>query len=496
MTANQHTLLTNPAASEYKLDPRILWQKHEVDELDDEFDRPEDIYMCFGIFYLDIFCTSVETEINKVLVTVQKKLDSWTVQYPWNAFTPFSVTLERLDSSTPYLFGYLKVESNRHRESSLIVGIMHELSQELGPHTFIKVCDSFGDLVLSDANEAVPPELEYPVGSNRLWLTEGKFKTIPISFYPTRGLTSAESIEFLKKASYKLSINQNMAKNISSLYVDKFPENQLSDLKMISIEVEDPLHYKILKDNPTAINFIISRLHTKYIKVDTSVALKSSRQQLDCLTNQGSRTLLSFSLNILDGDKNEKTIPVYAGKLISSALQDLINESILKVTNNEVKQSIFDLTKATNVFKGYKFKKDALLDPPDFTEDMNNIPGAQSFLDAFDKFRTEKHQGPPPKQSNTPNSDPFLPDDTQQAEDFMEFFLKDALGLSNEKIEEMTPSDMDTSDLMEKMNEFHSEFDPEKHTGEELTKLFDSLNMDEKSTRAFESSFRLFSGRE
>lgn len=497
MSANERIVLSNPHGLEYNLDPRILWQKHEVDELDDVFDRPDDTYMCFGIFYLDIFSTSVETELNNVLEVVQAELKDWTNQYPWSSFTDFSLSIEKLDSKTPYIFGYLNVHSNRYRESSLIVGILHELSQRLGPHTFIKLCDSDGDVLLSDAHEVVPSELEYPVGSNRLWLTEGNFKIIPTSFYPTRGLTSSEVMEFLAKASYKLITIEALKEKLESLHVKAFSKRQFSDMKKISISVEDHRDYKILEDNPTAINFIISRLHQKTIQIDTDSPMKNDARRLDCLSNITSRSILSTTLDMHDLTDNTEMIPVYAGRLISGALHDMLKENILTMSSETKTQTLFDLPKTANVFKDYTFETASLTEVPEVPEIFTKTPGVKEFMDSYDEFRTKKHQNSPPGKTKPRFDHPLFPDDIEEMEDFTEFMLKETMGLSDDKVEEMTPTDeMPISELLEVMSEFNEKFDPKVHKGEELTKLFKSLNMNEKDTRAFESTFRLFSGHE
>ena len=436
------------ADEDYYLSTEWLWQKHESDNIIEVFDAPDKIYLCFGIFLIDRLKLSKPKTLDAIYKSLSKELEYWNQHYPWSELSSFKLQLRELSDSTPYLFGYKCTQDNSVEENALILGILHNISQGFGPEIFVKICDTDGDFILADCNDSIPEEFNYPVANNRLWLHEGKFKLIPTYFYPDRGLTQGECIEFLGKAHYKLVTDQKLMSEIDKKYIQSFPHERLNDLQLLNIKIGDKECLEILKQNPTTLNFIIKQFHV--IDVEDPDISKYNGKGTECtfLISRVFLDLLSLYMDSRGLKRDQGEVQLYSGEIISLMLKTLLEDNTLAIQETDglhIKPGVHHMN---TTFQDFDFKKRSLSDMIELKDDM--IPD-QEALDKVAEFISQSStlqkntSQKKNSQSSTNESNPdsevkdFFKSENIDIDDddFFEFFLKDGLKLPQEKIDEL-----------------------------------------------------------
>lgn len=116
------------------VDSKYLWQP--VDGIESNSDaKLEDTYLCFGIFWLDIYADYQHQleELQKHQVRIKQSLNDWNIHYPWSNIEGVAMEIRFLSEDKgkrPYLFGYHCVEDNIEAEEGIVVSLLFEYLKE------------------------------------------------------------------------------------------------------------------------------------------------------------------------------------------------------------------------------------------------------------------------------------------------------------------------------------------------------------------------------
>ncbi|SMN22129.1 similar to Kazachstania africana KAFR_0H02500 hypothetical protein [Maudiozyma saulgeensis] len=445
---------------DYRLSVDWLWQKHENENIVEVFDAPDKTYACFGIFLVDRLKLSEKKILDTIHDSLTQEFKYWNENYPWSELSNFKLRFEELPDSTPYLYGYKCTQDNTIEQNAVIVGILHKIAQGFGPEVFVKICDTDGDFILAGCNETVPEEFNYPIANNRLWLHDGKFKLIPTYFYPDRGLTWSECIEFLGKAHYKLITDEKLMKEIDNKYINSFPQERLDDLQLLKVKIGDERCLEILKDNPAALNFIVKQFHTNDVEVPNISKYNGKGEECTFLVSKVSLDLLSLYMDSRSLKEDKENIESYSGEIISLMLKKLLEDKTLSVQEvDNVNTNSVERYKNTT-FSNFNFKDRSLLDTIKLKEDM--VPDQESFNKVLEflsksgtpqenrKQNVNSHSSLDARNPDVEAKDFFKSENIDiDDDDFFEFFLKDGLKLPQEKIDELQHFNSDSATLDE-----------------------------------------------
>lgn len=435
-----------------------LWQHDDDGERDvNVFDGLDMTSIVFGIFYLDKFARDVKPQLETLLEKAQNLLQVWNLNYPWSEYNKIYLRYEELENQEPFIFGQLCVEDNVRDEESLIVALLQRLSSELGQQVFIRVCDTDGDFILAEVNDAIPEEYEYPMANNRLWLHEGNFKMIPTYFHPDRGLRPQEALKFLEESYFKCLEIEKINTAVSTQMTKGYPNQYLSTLVRLPLMLEDKECYKILTVNRQIISFLLKNLMKEDVKVSAQ-APEETIYTAEFLVPQSHCDLLSLFLDEKDLRKDSNLLPLYCGRAISQVLRTLLESGVVLLEDIAIKEE--ENMTGNSMFATRNFKSASLNSM--VTQD-NDIGFDEKIMEKLNDFFTDGFAVDDGYDS-TKNSSFNLPDEDKSEysdgaskqyfkdqnvgideDDFFEFFLKDALKLKNESISSFRREESDES---------------------------------------------------
>lgn len=450
---------------EHLVDECHLWQ-HDTDQDSNIFESVEKTTLVFGIFYLDKMILDITQELEKVYTRLKKLIFPWNKYYPWNQYNGIQVRITKNTDGLPYIFGSLCVEDYAEQEESLVVGLLHKLSGEWGPQLLIKVCDTDGDFLMIECSKEIPEEYEYPVGNNRLWLHEGKFKMIPVTYYYNRGITMNESLDFLERAYFKCIEIPEISKKLQEKMLDGFPEKYLNNLLKFPIAIQDERHYKILQCNPQLISLVLKNILDERITLGTT-NFQGRAQELEVLAPSEHCNFLSTYLH---GEKvpfDKSEVALLCGQLVSKSLLSLIDNQLVTIEES-TQCSVVDpasLNSALNdvgLLQGHFNFKDTRLDKPLELED--DIEPTEKLISSLNSFFADSNAGlygvnnrkEDGIDSDAEESDVDEDEEVQKyferenididEDDFFEYFLVEALKVKKDDLEEYRGEVKDPAD--------------------------------------------------
>lgn len=487
-----------------------LWQPDIECELN-VFGRPDKTTLVFGVFYLNRLLRDEKKMITTLFHKLKRLLDPWNKYYPWNQFKGVEIAITKMDDGLPYIFGSLCVEDNIEQEESLLVAILHEFSRSEGMDVFIKICDTEGDFVLMECNDVLPDEYESPIGNNRVWLQEGKFKIIPHTFHPERGLRSDEALNFLMNSYYACVIPASINKRLEEKVLYGFPKKNLKDLVQLPLKISNEKHMKILRNNPQLISLILKNSLDERITLegcDSTPNCKSKEFRI--LTPIKHCKIISFYLNCLSTPYEKESLPSLCGQLISKSLDDLIEKRILDtlplewkedVSKDSLQEELCALDLLDKPFEHEMVRMDAL--SKDRTS-YSDIGSEEEVMSRFQKFFSEAGKLDSIDEDKINDSDSESGesevDEEEEIrkyferenidideEDFFEFFLTEALKVKKEDLKHYQNTEPEVpvakfdkeydQEILEQLDEFFQSRD-EDGGNEDVLELLQALSVD------------------
>lgn len=445
--------------------PGWLWQPKDEFETINELELPEKTYLCFGVFWLDIYLNEKDTEqeLEKVLEQLRQRFHQWNERYPWSEYNGVTLRLERLVEADkrPYIFGYHCVEDNIEDEEGIIFNILHDFSRSTSQQVFIKVCDTDGDFILNHCNSVIPSEFEYPVANNRLWMHEAKMKMIPVSYYPDRGLKAEECIEFLMKGVYKCTSITEIEEQIQKDFLQDFPTTYLGNLRNVPLEIPDNQIFGLIKENPGIVSLLIKRLLIPGTG-DNHIKQKPGQDgrkvpSVDVKIPKNILSILMMYIRQFCTESDLETWPKYCGIVLSSLLQTSLE-------NNDIQ--IIETTKSLPVGDLFSDIKVQSLDPqeklemdqskvPDTFETMINLLKEENDGSADDGIgERESTDGDETVRQYFKEENVDIDED-----DFFEYFLTEALGVKGDELSGFLSADKEST------------------TTDDIKTMFNSLNI-------------------
>ncbi|SSD58524.1 uncharacterized protein SCODWIG_00285 [Saccharomycodes ludwigii] len=308
---------------------------------------------------------------------LHETLMPWNTYFPWNSHEGIKMDIVKAkfaDNSTKeYIKGTLCVNDNAFVEESLVVHILRSFSETInkasknGNNVFIKIVDTEADFLLLECGETLPPEYDYPIGENRLWVHAGKFKIIPAdTYYPNKGLTFEESLDFIEKTYFKCveltGISDVLSKNY--LQPDFMKLFLQKHLKIVSFRNLNTKYVEYLRKDPKILSYILNFAYVNQIKPE-NVSRKftpsndNKKDELDMITCDTYCDALSVILASTTLTTND-SVETLIGNIVEQVLDILIKKIIKNIatlgsTDNLSKQLHFflNITKLDH----YKYSK-------------------------------------------------------------------------------------------------------------------------------------------
>lgn len=487
-----------------EIEGKWLWQEDQNEKTLDIFNVPKKTYLMFGIFVLDIFVRDVDTILESCYNTLMDRLNAWNKFYPWSEYNGVSVRFDFFQSRR-YILGQLCVEDNLEQEESLIVTLLRIFSKEVGEQVFIKISDTDGDFLLANCHECMPGNYEYPLGNNRLWLHNGKFIIIPDTIHPDRGISPQECIDTMLHSPFKCVQLTNISKKLDTLYpVEDFPNKQLSELGVLTLELSNTQTSEIIKANPKLLNFLIKSLFSSEISTEniTDYPMKSENEtethQFLVSKNHFDLLLLYLQVNNIKDDLRK--IPKYSGKLLANCLDTLLKSKYILLSEERISE--LDQWTSWSLFKEYNFP---VLDYSKTYEPEKREEPNEKLMDLFSQFFEENQENSAEEKITSSKADieEYRSSDDEEErkakeylskensgineDDFFEFFLKEALNLQDTDIEELR-RDVSEPKISETQDS-NLEKDPSDDDIDEIDDMFDELRSKDNVSKAFKEMF-------
>ncbi|XDT22892.1 SGT1 protein [Nakaseomyces glabratus] len=465
------------------VDSKYLWQP--VDGIESNSDaKLEDTYLCFGIFWLDIYADYQHQleELQKHQVRIEQSLNDWNIHYPWSNIEGVAMEIRFLSEDKgkrPYLFGYHCVEDNIEAEEGIVVSLLFEYLKESGPEVFMKICDTDGDFLIDKFEDLMPDVYAFPSANNRLWLHEGKFKAIPASFKPGRGIESSECIEFLSKQMFKCEVLTKMQDAFEKEILNSFPHSYLDELKLIKLAIPDDMCHSGLKLNPGLGSYLIKQSLENTDTAGGSVATiveqaKQSPTTYDLLVPASHLRILSTVQFNVTGKEKDCYDPHICGWILCNTFSRLIKTGKILYKPNSKR-----LTDPDSIFANFPFKEvRKIKEVEKIFADMNeNLYGAQTFNNKTKSKLAAKDY----EVSKDDEARKYFKSENVDIDedDFFEYFLTEALGVSKKELDEYTTSNISNGlkeDGIPQTDDIGDDCDLEM-SDEILQKLLESFKM-------------------
>lgn len=476
-----------------------IWNYTDEDRDINVFSAPDKTYAVFAIFILDRLSNNIEEQVKICYNNLVKLIEPFNKSFPWSEYNGILIRIEKLENGMPFIFGQLCVEDNTIQEESLLVGLLRSFSKTCGPEVFIKVCDTDCDFLMVECHSVIPEEFDYPVPNNRVWLHEGCFKMIPTYFYPGRGLTAVEALEFLSKAYYKCVIDPEITKVIESKFLTDFSNSSMTNLGTLHVSIEDNYIYDILLKNKVLAGFLLKNITKCEIDVEeiTSVGQNTTFQELPIVVSKSHANMLSAFMDINNLKVKPELLTLYAGRIISSVLKSFLEDGTLQIEEDTTPEE-----EILSPFHGYVFD-DISLDVP--AELENDVEPTEELMDKLSSFFSMKpNENAKQNLYDSPDDDEKYSDNQDRdaknylrmenididEDDFFEYFLKEGLKLDKSEIQNMRSTS--SQDNKTKLGREYETVE-EKETLEELESLLQSGGNKESAADALEYLFESLS---
>ncbi|QLQ81442.1 hypothetical protein HG537_0F02030 [Torulaspora globosa] len=402
--------------------------------------------LLFGIFALDKFAKEYGKRLQKLLLEVECDLAIWNDYYPWSEFNGISLSLEKLDNGTPFIYGQLCVENNACREEKVVLGLLMMVSRRLDPQIFIRVCDTDGDFILNEIGESLPKEYEFPVICNRLWLNCGKLKLIPLQESCRDGLGPLEALQFLQDSAFKLLDVDTVSNNAVVKMTSKFPDDVLSRLVKLPLVIENERYRQILMENPSLISFLLKSLIDEELSVTDQVPEKKI-EPIEVLVSKEHIDLIPFFFEAKGLRKDTALIPIVCGRAISDVMEKLLRDRIIIIEDDRIVKtprdgSLLDLKNFPPASIDLTLSETEDVDlTKNLLENLQNAFASEVKIeDSLDLDHSDE------------DSSEGLDEDCRRyfecegididEDDFLEFFLKEGLKLDDNMIDELRAHSM------------------------------------------------------
>lgn len=485
----------------------LLWS--DLSETHDGLDEtPEETYIYFGIFHLDIIHGQSAEHLNRALKQFQDLIRPWNEFYPWTNYNGVKTEVVEDSASAPYILGSLCITDNLEEES-LVVSLLQRFSSLQGPEIFVKVTGSDGEVLLIESHDVLPSEYEYPKGNNRLWIHEGKFKLIPSNVTPGRGMERSEALNFLLSTYYKLIEVPEVSSILHQRFVLDTPEKYLRNLYQLPLELNNKQHFELLKKKPRLIGYIIKCLYQENLSHEPEKIIEECENQpLTLLLPVSQCKLLSFYLQYSGIDLQSERLPSITGAIISRAFEQVIRyDKRFQRENFTSCSEALDSFQVQLVSQGYLKKEvphqkanmgallieaEAEVAEEDTMERMQSLfTGIKSSLEEEDNNKQANESSDDSDTAADHEAQKFLSAQNIDIDedDFFEFFLTKALKVKKEDLKNYQsgsapPSERyhEKEDEAEAVNEFedHLSTDSRGHSNdtEALEELIEAMRLD------------------
>lgn len=419
-----------------------------IEWLWDYKDDEKDIYVVdavdkstvlFGIFAIDKFAKDSGKKLQTLLPVVEAEFAIWNEYYPWSEYNGISLSLQKLEDGTPFIYGQLCAENNVCREEKVLLGLLMMLSKRLDPQIFIRVRDTDGDFIMNEIGESLPKEYEFPVACNRLWLNCGKLKLIPLEESCGDGLRPLEALQFLEDSAFKLLDVETVSKSAVDKLTGNFPNDVLSRLVRLPLVVENAKHRQILEENPRLISFLLKNLIDEELSVSDQVS-ENEVEPIELLVSKEHTDLIPFFFEAKGLRKDRALIPTLCGRAISDVMEKLLRDHTIVLEDERTAKptrdgSLLDLKSFPTASIDLELSESGDVDlTKDLLENLQNVLANEVKieesldLDHSDEDASEDLDEDFRKYFESEGID-------IDEDDFLEFFLKEGLKLDDDMIE-------------------------------------------------------------
>lgn len=410
-----------------------LWDYGDGEREVDIFDGVGKTSLLFGIFYIDKFSPTGATHLKDLLRRSYEHFKLWNDYYPWSESNGISMSLEIMDDGTQFIYGQVCVEDNVREEEFLVSALLVQLSLDLGPQVFIRICDTDGDFIMTEASHE---ELESPMTCNRLWLNCGEFKLIPSSDSGKFGVSPPEALEFLKNSYFKCVDLDSVKEFINTKVMKGFPEKYLSNLVKLTLVIEKTENRLKLLENPQLISYLLKSLNDQEVKESEP---STQEGQIEVIVPKELCNLIPFFLKAKGLSKDPRMMSLLCGRAVSSVLDDLSEKGLLidseAKTKASPRRSIFDPRNFEKASIDFNITENPEFDlTNELTERLNVLLKEEIKIDdkASDEDLRSTEDPDYECRKYFQNEEIDIDED-----DFFEFFLKEGLSLSEAKIDEL-----------------------------------------------------------
>lgn len=408
---------------------------HVVDALDKST-------VLFGIFLMDKFAKDCEKQLQVLLGKVETGIEIWNNYYPWSEYNGISLSLEKLESGIPFIYGQLCAENNVCREENVLLGLLTSLSKDLGPQVFIRLCDTDGDFIVNEISDTLPTKDEFPIACNRIWLNCGKLKLIPLQNSSRDVVRPEEALKFLEDSAFKLLDIDTLNSSSSAKTSRNFPTDVLSRLGKLPLVIDNERHRQILIENPRLISFLLKSLTDEELTV-TDERPECETEPIELLVSKEHSDLIPYFFEAKGLSRNTKLIPTICGRAISKVIEKLLTERIIIVKEGTQQDkrtrcgTPFDLEKfpPASIDMALPTKENI-----DLTDDLvKNLKDLFSNEVTVDEYLEDDSSNEDSNEDIDEECRKYFQNEgiDIDEDDFLEFFLKEGLKLNDDGIEEV-----------------------------------------------------------
>lgn len=455
----------------------------------------------FGLFFIDKYKVNVSKELQSVYEQLQLFLSKWNEVFPWNMYYGISTKMVKTQQSMSYILGSLCVDDNAEIEESFLVGILSQFTRQLkNDKIFIKILDTEGDFLMADCHESIPEEYEYPIATNRLWLNLGHFIMIPKDiYYPSRGLTLDESIDFLERAFFKCVKITGITDVLDTKYDENFCTNFVeTKLCLVNMTLKNKKYYEYLKQNSRLFTPILKNAYASSSSPSGNTARegtssKNESFELALPTSSSYGDVLTMLLT--SGNVSEPSLSQKIGDLVDKSLSDIIRNGDVDFTDECGEESNYKI----NTSYIPEFAKLPLFEPNlKFIDNLKSEENTDNILNQLntylEKSKLQTQEDETKNGGREQQTDEEVDEDEQarnyfekegtgiNEDDFFEFFLKNALKLKSEDLNQFRNlENTNAYDSEVPENDTFQETDKEQEDLEEMEALMQTMMNNDKT---------------
>jgi len=443
------------------LDPRYIWDSYNLDELNNQLIFEKET-LSFTLFNVNF------DKIEKIHTHLQEYLDPFIKYYPWFHSPP--VFQQYKHNQISYIYGEFIYQDSLNDEW-LLTNLLWEFLT-FYPDLYIHLWDSSDfEFILVESSDFIPAWLEPNNSLNRTWIND---KTVLI-INPNQdlnNLTLEEALDELLEANFKKypAIASHLKEKLSKIN-DTFLIDTIYDLE---VSLPDQV-IQIFAEKP----YLVSQSISEFVKesLPLNQSLKSIKDNLLIPTKIGvpflSLNLMKFKqMELQSTNAMELEFGLLASKILTVGIDNImkLGNCLLKKSNKSPKLSrsviqdkliehgrlsnhIPENAEIYNQFENLNevdvpmnFNESALIERfNDFFKDTTaGLDGIDNTSDEEETAEDQNNQHVKKRIDNDIDID---------EDDFFEFFLKDALKLSDKDIEGFHSNDSPTNSKR-KLKEF------------------------------------------